>query len=245
MKKQLYFILISLLTASLLSSCGKGENNQFSEDSGTFTDNRDNNTYKWVKIGTQIWMAENLKATKYADGTSILHITDNAAWSNLGDNNADKAYCFYNNNESLGYGVLYTYAAAVNGTPYDGTNHVQGVCPDGWHVPSDVELTELTDYLGGRSVAGGKLKETGITHWNSPNEGATNESGFTALPGGFRESRLSGLFFDEGNGGYWWSGTENHSTLGWSWILLYRDAEVYWDGGSKSAGFCVRCLKDN
>ena len=163
----------------------------------------DGNTYQTITIGSQEWMAENLKVTHYANGTVIPLVTDNTAWANLGNNNTDKAYCYYNNSDANKdtYGALYTYAAATNGDN-DGTT--QGVCPTGWHLPGDAEWTELTDYIGGTSVAGGKMKETGTTHWNSPNTGATNESGFTALPGGRRDSS-NGAFSNVGYYGYWWS----------------------------------------
>lgn len=120
---------------------------------------------------------------------------------------------------------------------------VQGVCPTGWHLPSDAEWKKLTDYLGGESVAGGKLKETGTTHQKSDNTGATNESGFTALPGGYRGPY--GSFFYIGNFGYWWSATENNATKAWYCYVSYfkSDAKREYDLG-KDVGFSVRCVKD-
>src|SRR5574344_844768 len=156
--------------------------------SGTFTDDRDNKVYKWVKIGDQVWMAENLaylpSVNMVADGSEDAAGSYYYVYGYDGTNVAEaKATDNY-----ATYGVLYNWTAAMNGEASSTTNPsgIQGVCPAGWHLPSDAEWTELTDYLGGASVAGGKLKETGTTHWNSPNTGATNETGFTALPGCYR-----------------------------------------------------------
>ncbi len=121
-------------------------------------------------------MAEDLRVTHYPNGDPIPNVTDNTAWGNLGDNNTDDAYCFYNNDNTTDYGALYTYAAAIGDNWARDNADGQGVCPDGWHLPTVAEWQELVNYLGGSSVAGGKLKETGTTHWNSPNTGATNES---------------------------------------------------------------------
>ena len=160
----------------------------------------DGNLYATTTIGTQVWMAENLRTTKYADGTAIPLVNTNATWNAL--TATSKAYCWYNDDigNKATYGALYTWAAAMNGaaSSADNPSTIQGVCPTGWHLPSDEEWTELTYYLGGESVAGGKLKETGTTHWNSPNTGATNETGFTALPGGYR-----GIYGNFGNIGYY------------------------------------------
>jgi uncharacterized protein (TIGR02145 family) len=135
----------------------------------------DNNTYKVVKIGTQVWMAENLKTTRYNDGSAIPLVTDNTEWNNL----TTPGYSWYNNDSATyaqTYGALYNWYTVETGN----------LCPTGWHVPSDAEWTTLTDYLGGEAIAGGKLKETGTAHWDSPNTGATDETGFTAFPGGNR-----------------------------------------------------------
>jgi uncharacterized protein (TIGR02145 family) len=142
------------------------------------------------------------------------------------------------------YGVLYNWSAAMNGAASSTTNPsgIQGVCPTGWHLPSDAEWTELTDYLGGTSVAGGKLKETGTTHWTSPNTGATNETGFTALPGGYRYN--NGTFYLVGHDGYWWSATEGNATNAWSrhmYDYLSSVGRNYYD---KELGFSVRCVRD-
>ncbi|MBA7527477.1 hypothetical protein ES705_19653 [subsurface metagenome] len=176
-------------------------------------------------------MAENLKTTKYNDGTAIPLVTNSTEWDNL----TTPGYCWYNNDEASyknTYGALYNWYTVNTGK----------LCPTGWHVPTDSEWTILTDYLGGYSVAGGKLKETGTTHWNSPNTGATNESGFTALPGGYRTN--SGAFNNVGSNGNWWSSTESSSTYAWHRSMNYSSSNVYRDYSGKSYGFSVRCVRD-
>ena len=212
---------------------------------GIIVTDYDGNVYSTVKIGNQVWMKENLKTTHYANGTAIPLVTDNTAWANLGDNNTDDAYCYYNNDANSEYGALYTWAAAMNGTGSSIANPsgVQGVCPAGWHLPSDAEWTELNDYLGGTSVAGGKLKETGTTHWNSPNTGATDESGFSALPGGIRHHN-NGSFNSIYQGGACFSTTEVSGTNTWSHELSYSSAEAFRYNINKSYGCSVRCLRD-
>ncbi|MCD4792484.1 MAG: fibrobacter succinogenes major paralogous domain-containing protein [Bacteroidales bacterium] len=212
----------------------------------------DGNTYNTVIIGNQLWMKENLKVTRYHDGTGIPLIEDNTVWENLDDNNTDDAYCYYNNNsggEADTYGALYTWAAAMGDNAVSSNTNpsgVQGVCPDDWHLPSDAEWTELTDYLGGSSVAGGKMKETGTDHWDSPNTGATNESGFTALPGGYRRCN-DGNFYSLGIHGIFWSATEYTEfggTCTHSRILPYNHSNVSHSLDNKGYGFSVRCLRD-
>ncbi len=203
----------------------------------------DGNIYNTIKIGTQIWMAEDLRVTHYPNGDAIPHITDNTAWGNLDNNNTDDAYCFYKNNNGTDYGALYTYAAAIGDNWARDNTAGQGVCPDGWHLPTDAEWTTLTDYLGGTSVAGGKMKETGFTHWDIPNTGATNESGFSALPGGYRGDG-DGSFFTMGYSGYWWSSTEGGSSDAHIRYLDYYNEEAYPNIFNKSCGFSVRCVKD-
>src|SRR5690606_15049986 len=124
------------------------------------------------------------------------------------------------------YGVLYNWTAVMAGSASSTANPsgVQGVCPTGWHLPSDAEWTELSDSLGGSSVAGGKLKETGTTHWFSPNTGATNETGFTALPGGYRFN--PGEFKYIKNFGYWWSATEDNTASALYWIMSYYHSDL-------------------
>ena len=138
----------------------------------------DGNEYETVKIGSQWWMAENLKTTRCNDGTLIPLVSNDSSWQNL----LTPGYCWYNN-DSIAYadpyGALYNYYSVAD------TNS-SNICPIDWHVPSSAEWTTLTGFLGGTFVAGGKMKETGTAHWANPNTGATNESGFTGLPGGIR-----------------------------------------------------------
>jgi uncharacterized protein (TIGR02145 family) len=189
------------------------------------------NTYQTVWIGDQLWFAENLKTTHYNDGTPIQLVSDGATWSGL----IAGARVYYNNDSSTyapDYGALYNWYAVETGK----------LCPTGWHVPTDAEWTVLTDYLGGASVTGGKLKEVGTVHWESPNFGATDEVGFTALPGGLRSG--SGLFDALRYLGYWWSATPNYSDHSWYRSLYYYDAYVGRSYDFKRFGFSVRCLRD-
>ncbi|HAM09756.1 MAG TPA: hypothetical protein DCP74_05660 [Bacteroidales bacterium] len=197
----------------------------------------DGNVYNTVQIGTQIWMSENLKTTSYRDGTPIPLVTDNTVWSIL----TTPGYCWYNNDAATykaTYGALYNWYA-VDPLSNGGKN----VCPTGWHVPTDTEWTDLTAYLGGEVVAGGKLKETGTTHWTTPNTGATNETGFTALPGGYRDF-FDGAFYDIGLIGVWWSATEFGATDAWYRYVFYNNSFVYEGNVSKKDGIPVRCVRD-
>jgi uncharacterized protein (TIGR02145 family) len=144
-------------------------------------------------------------------------------------------YCWYNNDEVANkaiYGALYNWFAVNTGK----------LCPTGWHVPTNEEWTTLINYLGGLETSGGKLKEFGVTHWNSPNIGATNESGFSSLPGGYRN--LSGIFYFLGNYGYWWSSTEVESNYAWYRSLNYNTNKAYSNNLSKMGGFSVRCIRN-
>jgi uncharacterized protein (TIGR02145 family) len=198
---------------------------------GTVTD-IDGNVYYTVTIGTQVWMVENLKTTKYRNGEAIPNVTDATSWNNL----TTGAYCNYDNNSgnSTTFGRLYNWYAV---------NDSRNIAPYGWHVPTDAECTTLTTYLGGESVAGGKLKEAGTSHWISPNTGATNETGFTALPGGYRYNY--GAFYGIGYNGYWWSSTEDDTLNAWYRYMYYADGHVIRSNISKISGFSVRCVRDN
>ena len=190
------------------------------------------NQYKAVKIGTQTWMAENLKTTKYNNGTPITNVTGNAAWAAL----ATGAYCDYSNtpSNSVTYGRLYNWYAVNTGK----------LAPTGWHVATDAEWTTLTDYLGGsESEAGGKLKEAGTSHWIPTNFGGTNSSGFTALPGGYRKY-LDGTFGNLGIYGYWWSSTARDATGAWGFQLNNGNFFAYRIYGNLPYGFSVRCVRD-
>ncbi len=226
----LKFLMLILFGFVLLTSCGK-DNTPTEPDgnsqnkTGTFTDSRDNHTYKWIKIGNQIWMAENLAYT----GSGIKHLTDNTQWN---QNSSRDAWCFYNNQTDNGktYGVLYQWKSA------------KIACPDGWHLPTDNEWSELIDYLGGEMQAGGKMKEASTSHWNSPNKDADNSSGFTGLPGGSRH--YNGTFDFLNKRGYWWSATESSDNAA-HYCTLYFDGEAAGRlGYVKSVGLSVRCIKD-
>jgi uncharacterized protein (TIGR02145 family) len=186
--------------------------------------------YPIVKIGEKTWMAENLRTTKLNDGTPIQNVTDNTSWSGN-----TPAYCWYNNIEAGykdAYGALYNWYSVNTGK----------LCPAGWHVPTDLEWTNLTNYLGGVTVAGGKMKEV-RAYWTGPNTGATNESGFTGLPGGFRQ--WNGTFALAGNDGFWWSATETDDHYSaWKFYLDYTSYQSFRSSDVKAQGYSVRCLKD-
>jgi len=191
----------------------------------------DGNVYKLVKIGNQWWMAENLKVTRYRNGDPIPPVTDNSTWANL----KTGAYCSYNDDEANVsiYGRLYNWCAA---------NDDRNIAPQGWHVSSDADWQVLIDFLGGSSNAGGKLKETGFAHWQNPNTGATNESGFSGLPGGYRH--VIGNFFDVGDIAYFWSSTEYDTRSARPGYLAYFFANISRANLEKEYGFSVRCVKD-
>jgi uncharacterized protein (TIGR02145 family) len=201
---------------------------------GTVAD-QEGNSYRTVKIGEQTWMAENLRATKYQDGSPIQNITDLNKWIGLNYG----AYCFYNNdilNKNV-YGAMYNWFVVGD---------QRKICPVGWHVPSDSEWTALTDFLGGKDIAGLKLKEVGLTHWASPNSGASNLSGFTALPAGSRYSSIKDDFLGMGFYCTWWSSSENNLNNESAWFRSLSKFNIvvernnYW----KIVGYSVRCIKD-
>ena len=210
------------------------------------------NVYKTIKIGTQTWMAENLKTTKYADGTPIPNVIENTQWNDL--NGTQKAYCYYNNDLNYGntFGALYTWSAAMNGANTSSTNpsHVQGVCPTDWHLPSEAEWSILESYIGGSHVAGSKMKEAGNEHWLF-NEDATNESGFTGLPGGYRNNNyyvgdFGGTFVWNGVDGVWWS-TDEFSQNYAHYRQLNCGSSDLQSGNAdvtKGTGVSVRCIWD-
>jgi uncharacterized protein (TIGR02145 family) len=222
--KILIFLLLTIITS--LTGCKKDE----PQIPTTMTD-IDGNNYNVIVIGIQAWMKENLKTTRYNDGNAITNVTDNAAWAAL----TTHGYCWYNNNASTykaNYGALYNWYTVNTGK----------LCPTGWHVPSDAEWTTLTTYLNGESVAGGKLKETDTPHWTSPNTGATNETGFTALPGGNRYT--IGPFINIGLYGVWWSSTEYSTTFAYYRQVAFNNSSVGRVYTTKTDGFSVRCVLD-
>lgn len=195
----------------------------------------DGNIYNSVIIGTQVWMAQNLKVKHYRNGDTLTTETDDIIWCNL----TTGAWCNYENNETnaLTYGLLYNWYTV---------NDSRNICPSGWHVPSDAEWSILTSYLGGDSLAGGKLKESGTLHWNAPNTDATNESGFTALPAGTRF--FMACYFDALNRRTeWWTSTPGGGYVGMALIriLTYDSSGLPTDVGAwEYSGESVRCVKD-
>jgi uncharacterized protein (TIGR02145 family) len=202
---------------------------------GTMTD-QDGNVYKTITIGTQIWMAENLRTTIYRNGDPIDNIIDSKAWIAL----STGAWCTYGNTVNsdmiASYGILYNWYAVTDS---------RNIAPEGWHVPTNAEWTILTTYLGGESVAGGKMKEIGMAHWFSQNTGATNESGFTSLPGGDCSWYYNGTFLYQGSDGLYWSSTQVNASLAWSRELNNREFYCnYRNDSEKRNGYSVRLVKD-
>jgi len=192
----------------------------------------DNNNYPVVSINTQTWMAGNLKTTKYRNG--VLIGTTTPATLNISGESTPEYQWAYDGDESnvAIYGRLYTWYAVTDS---------RKVCPTGWHMPTDAEWATLTTYLGGISVAGGKMKETGTAHWTAPNSGATNESGFTALPGGIR----TGDSFGNINAyGFWWSSVEETTDDAFPLVISSNAGSVNGESYAKRNGFSVRCIED-
>jgi uncharacterized protein (TIGR02145 family) len=220
------FIIMGMLLM-LTSSCKKDKEEDPS--SITVTD-FDGNVYHSVTIGTQVWLVENLKVTHYRNGDAIPNVTGNTQW----EASTTGAYCNYDNSVVNGttYGRLYNWYAV---------NDSRKICPTGWHVPSDVEWTVLTTYLGGAFDAGAKLKEKGTTHWKLPNAGATNASGFTALPAGHRIF-AGGFEYLLWGCGFW--GTNlvgNDATV---MYLDYNTTDFYHALEGRNYGRSVRCIQD-
>lgn len=193
----------------------------------------DGNVYHTVKIGDQVWMSENLRVTKYRDGTAIPDIADNTQWSNANTG----AACYYNNDlvNLQTYGRLYNYFAVHSS---------KQLAPEGWHIPSESEINILLLYLkqDGSSI-GGNLKEVGYTHWNEPNTNATNKNGFTALPGGLRTNM--GIFTELATRGVWYSSNELSSTnFTWGFYVRYNSGDYNATAPIPQTGLSVRCIKD-
>jgi len=184
-----------------------------------------------VTIGTQVWMTKNLNVSTFRNGDPIPQAKTEEEWEKAGENE-QPAWCYYENDPANGakYGKLYNWYAV---------NDRRGLAPIGWHIPSDAEWTVLTDYLGGYYVAGTKMKSK--SGWLDNGNG-TNSSGFSGLPGGFRD--LDGTFDYVGNLGYWWSSTESDSGDAWARDLRYYSGSVGRYGNDKGKGFSVRCLRD-
>jgi uncharacterized protein (TIGR02145 family) len=210
-------------TFSSLSACQISCGNTIS-----FTDPRDAQTYETVRIGNQTWFAENLR---FSGG--IQQVSGNANWVaiwNNGNPTKQPAWCYYNDSVNYDFfGKLYNWYAVNTGT----------LCPFGWHIPTEAEWKALINYLGGGSEAGGKMKAT--SSWNQPNLGATNSSGFSALPSGIR---YRGRFSNAGAKSFWWSSTEVNQTTAMFFNLNYYDDDAEWTTHDKTVGMTCRCLKD-
>jgi uncharacterized protein (TIGR02145 family) len=237
-------IFIPFLLVLVFSSCKKrgctepnanNYNSSAEKDNGTCTySDIEGNSYHAKKIGNQLWMTENLKVKTYRNGDIIPQIQDGNQWSVL----TTGAWCYYENDPTKG--VLYNWHAV---------NDPRGLAPEGWHIPSDAEWNTLINYLdpnadGGNNnnTAGGKMKSTGTQYWQSPNEDATNESGFSGLPGGRRN--FYDAFDNYGSSGLWWSATEEDTYFAWYRTLGYGNGVVNRVSSSKDMGLSVRCVKD-
>ncbi len=191
----------------------------------------DGNTYKTVRIGTQVWMAENLRTTRLNDGVEITLTENESSWLK----NTGPGYCWYDNEETAYkdiYGALYNGISVNTGK----------LCPDGWHVPAKEDFQILIEFSGDSLSAGGKMKESGTRHWLAPNKGADNSTGFSALPGGVRyfEGTFSSLLQFTG----FWSETETETEGNWFLSLYYGDAKTKMDHKSKKYGLSVRCVQN-
>jgi uncharacterized protein (TIGR02145 family) len=211
-------------------------------------DDRDGNVYQTVKIGNQIWMAENLKYLPTVMDLKTYSLTIPCYYVNsFRYNDLARAKLTY---EYKTFGVLYNWPAAMDNSLSSSTNpsEVRGVCPVGWHLPSDAEWTTLSDYLGGEAVAGGKLKtsgtfEAGTSLWSSPNTGATNETGFSALPTGSYDVYGFNTSFSRGDVN-WWTTTSFNTTYAWLRTISPFYGELQRLNLSKKLGFSVRCIKN-
>jgi uncharacterized protein (TIGR02145 family) len=189
-----------------------------------------NQKFKTVTIGDQVWMAENLNVDKFRNGDPIPHAQTAEEWQQAGEN-GQPAWCYYDNDPANGkiYGKLYNWYAVSDW---------RGLAPEGWRIPSDEDWEKLIKLLGGEEAAGGKLKATDTTYWQSPNTGANNETGFSALPSGGRF--YNGDFIGFGHAGVWWS-----STHALSMSMSYDDGGVIsGSGGHEAFGFSARCLRN-
>jgi uncharacterized protein (TIGR02145 family) len=222
-------IPISILAVIILiMACDKNSN---PDPVSPLTD-IDGNGYDTIKISTQFWMQQNLTTSHYRNGDPIPEITSISLWSSL----SSGAWCWYNNDSikyAAIYGKLYNWYAV---------NDPRGLAPEGWHVPAYNEWVTLSTSLGGDILAGDAMKEAGTTHWEVPNAGAANSSGFTGLPGGY--CNMVGIFETIGQYGVWWSSSEITSTFASYRYLNYSISDFSGDSIDKHYGFSVRCLRD-
>ena len=223
-----FFSASGLLLMLLILTCCKRSEKGKAED--IITD-IDGNKYHTLTLGTQVWMVENLNVIRFQNGDLIPNVIEDAHW----EKSIEAAYSYYQNNKKNGkvYGKLYNWHTISDS---------RGLCPPGWHVPSDEEWQILSDFLGGNEVAGNLMKESGFKHWKMPNEGATNSSGFSALPAGGRDEY--GKFFTDSFGGHWWSATEDGTIDVWVRSIYYEYGSILRDSYHKNSGFSIRCIKD-
>jgi len=247
-------VLVSIATLQI--SCKKVP--VIPSELGTIID-YNGNKYNTIQLGEQWWMVSNLKTTHYADGTQIPLVEGIIEWESL--SYTDKAYCYYNNstnNEARGYGALYTWPAVMNGSASSENNpsEVQGVCPNGWHVPSDSEWKELemflgmspdtVDAIGYRGINIGSKLASSPDGWvdgyldSNPEFGS---SGFNAKPGGGR--RYDGTFGHKGDNANFWTATEYSNIRAWGRHIYSSYSSVHRYRNAKSDGFSVRCVKDD
>jgi uncharacterized protein (TIGR02145 family) len=223
MKKVSLILSAVVMTAMMLNSCGEGASNEESASNE-------------VTIGKQVWMSENLNVDKFRNGDPIPEAKTNEEWGEAREN-GQPAWCYYNNNPDNGdrYGKLYNWLAV---------NDPRGLAPEGWKIPSDEDWTRLTDFLGGESVAGKKMKSTEFWADNEGESGnGTNKSGFSGLPGGGRSNY--GSFDDVGKYGSWWSSTEHGTSTAWGrYLSFYSSGNLGRPSSTKASGFSVRCLRD-
>ena len=216
---------------------------------GNGGNDQDGNPFTSVIIGSQEWMNKNLSVATYTDGTPIPQVTDPNVWVSL----TTGAWCWYDNNGAAygaAYGRLYNWYAVAgiyNAESLANPALRKQLAPTGWHVPSYEEWNEITNYLGGANVAGGKMKTTGNIEdatglWRFPNTGANNSSSFSGVPGGYCDQ--SGWFGTIGHSGSWWSKTEDTANNPWFFDLSYGDSYAARLQVDKRYGFSVRCLRD-
>jgi len=254
----LVIVMMTSILATLITSCEPDTAGPVIEDPtvvmfnpdlvyGTVTD-IDGNVYKTITLDSVTWMAENLRTTKYSNGDPITEVTDSLKWAAL----KTQAYCSYNNAKNADtldvYGRLYNFYSVLD---------VRNIAPEGWHVADTSDWRKLMDYLVSPSIAGGKLKEAGTAHWTEFNTDATNETGFTALPAGYRQdinakSKIgdstyvfrAGSFYNLGNSANFWTGTNKNSTDAYGYNILKSGSGCYKIVYKKKLGFSVRCVKN-
>ena len=222
-------------TGTSFHTCGTENIHNMDLTYGAMTD-QEGNEYKTIVIGTQEWMAENLKTSVYRNGDVISTGLSSSQWNST----VQGAWAYFQNDASRNcpFGKLYNWYACVD---------ARELCPTGWHVPTDSDWTVLSDYLGGEAIAGGKMKTLGISDsatglWSAPNFGATNSSGFSGIPGGYR--LLQGPYSNLEFIGYYWSSSDFVTLSAYYRYLIYDDVDLTRATGDKRNGFSVRCLRD-